>query len=221
MRFCLLVVATFAVVVSPAAAPAGSTLAQPGSHTDAAAATITLTASPNPVTYGPAFNRVSLKGRHSSGEPDVSVELWAKRFGEASFRKVDDIQTSDNGVFSWVLRLNIQTAYRARVVYQGETSTSDAVTVNIRPFVSFARTVDRRFFFTHVNSLRTYRGKVVVVQRKNTAGRWVALRRVTVKSERSATFRLELPRGSSHLRVYVPSGRGYVAGISSTLIVTR
>ena len=76
---------------------------------------------------------------------------------------------------------------------------------------------------TRATSAISYRGHVVWVQRRNAFGRWVALRRVVLRSNSLPTLAtVRLPHGLSRLRVTmtaVQAGIGYTAGTSRTMLV--
>jgi hypothetical protein len=97
----------------------------------------------------------------------------------------------------------------------------------VRPQVGFRVKAARGrvvTFFTKVRGARSFAGKFVNLQRKNRLGRWVTLKRVTLGSTSSATFKSRLPRGRSTVRLFMPAAQaapGYVAGISRSLTLSR
>jgi plastocyanin len=189
-------------------------------------ATVTQTASPTLVVYGAT---VTLSGAVSSKRSGETVTIFAQPYGQASFAAVGSAISGSDGRWSYLVKPKLRTVYEARwkPATQGTTATSSRAAVRVRPQVGFrvkassGRVVT---FFTKARGVRSFAGKFVYFQRKNAFGQWVSIKKVTLTSTSSATFRVRLPSGRSRVRVFMPAtqaGPGYVAGISRTLTLTR
>ena len=103
---------------------------------------------------------------------------------------------------------------------------SNPVTVKVAPRigVGIVKKVGRYVTFsTKATSAIPYAGKSVYVQRRNSFGQWVSLKRVVLKSSTVATrTTVRLPRGLSSIRILMPQaqvGIGYVTGVSRVLLI--
>jgi plastocyanin len=188
------------------------------------AVTVTQQAAPTLIVYG---GSVTLSGAVSSKQAGQTVNVFAKPFGQTQFATVGSATTGANGAWSFVVKPRLQTAYEARWRPQGPVVTSPQTTVNVKPQVGLVRrAVAGRVvtFFTKVRGARSFAGKFVYLQRRNSLGRWVNLKRVTLASTSAATYRVRLPRGRSRVRAFMPAAQaapGYVAGTSRVLTLTR
>jgi hypothetical protein len=177
---------------------------------------VTLTAQAQMVVYGRA---VMLSGLVPSGRAGETVTLFAEVFGRGSPRAVATLVTAPGGVWQYLARPPILTSYMAS--WNG--LTSRAVTIGVRPRVRFRR-IGRARFFTRVIAARPFRGRLVKLQRRTAAGRWVTVKRVRLKRRSAASFRVRLRRGRSRLRIVIgvnQAGPGYLAGISRTIVYRR
>jgi plastocyanin len=188
------------------------------------AVAVTQTAAPALVVYGGA---VTLSGSVSNRRAGETVTVFAKPQGQNQFTSVGSATSTPNGNWSFIVKPRLQTAYEARWRPSGPTVASPQTVVNVRPQVGFrvkgatGRVVT---FFTKVRGARSFAGKRLAFQRRNSVGRWVTLKRVTLTSTSSATFRSRLPRGRSRVRLFMPLAQtapGYVAGISRVLVLSR
>jgi hypothetical protein len=78
-------------------------------------------------------------------------------------------------------------------------------------------------FSTTVTAARSFAGKFVLVQRLASTGA-TTLRKVTLDSSSTATFKVRMHRGSSQLRGVMPTSQaapGYIAGFSNVLTISR
>jgi plastocyanin len=197
-----------------------------GSVTVAApAAAVTQGAAPALVVYGGA---VTLSGAVSNRGSGQTVTVYAKRHGQTQFTAVGSAVSANNGNWSFIVKPAIETTYEAR--WKPATSalvTSPPTLVKVRPQIAFrVKSARGRIvtFFTKVRGARPFAGKFVSLQRKNSLGRWVTLRKATLGSTSSATFKARLPRGRSTVRLFMPATQtapGYVAGTSRLLTLTR
>jgi hypothetical protein len=184
---------------------------------------VSLHAGQSIVVYG---GTVNLFGSVANGQPGESVTLTEHQlpsFSGVQIRTVATVQTATDGSFSLVVRPLIHSLYRASA---GQT-TSDTVSVNVRPRVSLARIGFHRFAL-RATAARSFVGRYGVLQRWSLRRHhWISLRRVfftrafsavspTITSR--AVFRARL--GGARIRVFVPSSQvspGYLAGVSNVL----
>jgi hypothetical protein len=98
------------------------------------------------------------------------------------------------------------------------------VSVGVHPAISLTRTKAAKLA-THVSGATSFRGRVVQLQRRTSAGKWVTVRRGRLLRTSSVAFKLSvLPRGRSVVRVVMSvnqAGAGYLGGKSRQLTVTR
>jgi cytoskeletal protein RodZ len=177
---------------------------------------VTLAAQAQKVVYGRA---VMLSGRVPSGKAGESVALFAEVFGRGSPRQVATLVTGAGGVWHHLARPPLLTSYLSS--WSG--LTSRRVTIGVRPRVRFRRIGTARFV-TRAVGARSFRGRLVKLQRRTAAGRWVTVKRVRLKRGSAATFRVRLRRGRSTLRIVMSvnqAGPGYLAGISRTIVYRR
>ncbi len=185
---------------------------------------IALTVTPSKVTY-PA--EVTLNGQVSPNSAGVAVDIYAQAFGKTEFTKVSSTTTTANGNFTIAAAPQIQTTYRAQVQSNGAPVLSSTVSVDVRPKVVLSlRSATKKFarFQTRVSSLISYAGKLALVQRQNSVGNWVTLKTVTLGSDSSARFGVNLRRGVSRYRTFMPAsqvGAGYIANSSNAVTIRR
>jgi hypothetical protein len=166
-----------------------------------------------------ARHAVTLSGRVASGRSNESVAVFAQRYGSGSFAAVTTVLTDAGGTWSVIVRPAIGTTYKA--VWSG--STTSTVSVAVRPSVSF-RTLAHQRFATHVAAARSFRGRVVQLQRHLLNGRWLTIARAHLNRSSTAIFHPKLKRGRWTLRVAISvnqAGGGYLAGFSPLLTVRR
>jgi hypothetical protein len=72
--------------------------------------------------------------------------------------------------------------------------------------VSFRRTATGGFV-TRVSEARSFAGRVVKLQRRTGAGRWLTLKQIRLGRRSGAVFAATLPRGSSTLRIAMSVNR--------------
>ncbi len=177
---------------------------------------VTLAAQSQTVVYGRA---VLLSGLVPSGRAGETVTLFAGVYGRGSPRSVASLVTGVGGAWQYLARPPLLTSYMAH--WNGLMSRSLAI--GVRPRVRFRR-IGRARFSTRVIADRPFRGRLVRLQRRTAAGRWVTVKRVRLKRRSAATFRVRLRRGRSPLRIVMSvnqAGPGYLAGISRTIVYRR
>jgi hypothetical protein len=72
--------------------------------------------------------------------------------------------------------------------------------------------------------LRSFKGRVVQLQRRRSNGSWLTIARTRLGAGSIAVFRPQLPRGRSVVRVAISAqqaGTGYLAGYSAGLAYRR
>ena len=141
------------------------------------------------------------------------VSVYAQPFGQASFVKIADVQTTTNGVWDLITTPQVLTSYKA--TWKGKTSA--VVTVAVQPQLRL-RSVGN-WFVAHAQPDK-YGGHWLYVQRANAFGEWVSLKKVTLNSQSATRFKLRnLPHGLNRLRLFISTnqaGSGYFHGASPT-----
>lgn len=177
---------------------------------------VTLNARARRVVFG---RSVMLSGSVPSRRAGEPVTVFARAFRKSSPRAIATVVTGDGGLWRYLARPSIRTSYSAS--WAG--ATSRATVIGVRPAVSFRR-IGRARFHTRVGAARSFRGRLVKLQRRTQAGRWVTVRRVRLNRRSAATFRAGIRRGTSRLRIVMSvnqAGPGYLAGISRTIVYRR
>jgi hypothetical protein len=128
------------------------------------------------------------------------------------------VTTESDGEWSLRVRPRIRTEYQ---VEWGNTVSQRAPIVYVRPRVQL-RVLNRRIgrLSVKVTALRSYRGKLVTLQRRLANGSWTKVRRARIGVGSAARFTARLPR-TARIRVLVPSAPGYLQGRSGTVLVRR
>jgi len=162
---------------------------------------------------------VTLRGHIASGKPNDNVDVFSQRFGGGSFERIATVLTDATGNWSLTVRPVIATTYKA--IWNGQTSTT--VTIGVRPAVSI-RAVSRHRIATHVTGARSFRGRIVQLQRRLSDGAWTTIGRKRLNSGSSTVFLPSLRRGRSTLRIAFSvnqAGGGYLGGFSRVITVRR
>lgn len=184
---------------------------------------LSLNISQSIAVYGRA---VTLFGSVANGQPSEAVTITEHQlpsFSGVDVRAVATVQTNTEGSFSVVVRPVTHTLFTAST---GQT-TSNTVSVNVRPRLSLTRRAPHRFLL-RAFAARSFVDRYGVVQRWSLrTHHWISLRRVfftrafptvspTITSR--AVFRARL--GGARMRVLVPRSQaspGYIAGVSNVL----
>jgi hypothetical protein len=177
---------------------------------------VTLTAQAQTVVFG---RGLMLSGLVPTGRAGETVTVFAGEYGRGSPRAIATVATIAGGSWAYLARPSILTSYMA--AWGG--LTSRPTVIGVRPRVRFRR-IGRARFSVRVLAALSYRGRLVKLQRRTSAGRWVRVKRVRLKRGSTATFRVRLRRGRSTLRVVMSvnqAGPGYLAGISRTIVYRR
>ena len=180
--------------------------------------TTSMTASTSVVTCCAAS---VLSGTVSTAKAGEVVTILALPYGKLAADVLGTTTTTGTGQWTFTVRPGIQTTYTAKT----STSTGAALTVAVHPRVGLGFQLG--VFSTKVTGgvgVTSFAGKVVLFQRRNSAGRWVTLDKVVLNASSYARFKLKLPKGASFVRVYltkVQAGSGYLDGTSTIRHFTR
>ena len=183
-------------------------------------------ASPQSLTISVArpsvvFGRsVSLSGKVSNHKLGEKVEVLTEPSGASSFSMLTSVDTTAGGQWTDVAKPTIETSYQAK----WKSATSSTGTVKLRPLITLTLVnLSTGTFSTKVTAARSFTGKFVLVQRVSSTG-VTTLKKVTLDTSSSATFRVRLHHGRSRLRVVMPTSQtapGYITGTSKVLTVHR
>jgi len=135
---------------------------------------VTLTAKPRTVKYLAA---TTLSGAYSSKQANQNVVVVGKACGAKTFTKITTTKTGTGGTFSVKQAPTMNTAYQAKIV----TATSLPVTVKVQPTIQLTK-IGRHKFRVLVNAAQSFVGKTVLFQRRKATGRWVTVKKVTLKT---------------------------------------
>jgi plastocyanin len=192
--------------------------------TPAVVPTVSLGTSTSVVKYG---NEVSLTGKTVPPTAGTTVDILAKATGETAYSKVASVATTNGGTYTFAVSPEIQTSYRAEFQSGTDRIVSAVAAVQVRPRVGLVlRTVKgaRAYFTVKVTSSQTYEGTYVLVQRKNSLGRWTTITRTTLGAFSSDRFSVRIANGTSRIRTLLPAsqaGAGYLSSASRAIAVSR
>jgi plastocyanin len=157
---------------------------------------------------------VELSG-NISGAGGQQVIVIAKPYRGAETRT--PVLTESDGSWSLRVRPRIRTEYQAE---WGNTMSEQAPIVHVRPAVQLrVLNASSGRLYTKVTALRSFRGKLVTLQRLS-GNVWVKVRRVRLGAGSAVRFTARLPR-TARIRVLVPAAPGYLQGFSRTALVRR
>jgi hypothetical protein len=177
---------------------------------------VTLDAPALRVVYG---RGIMLTGTVPTRRAGEAVSVLARPLGESSFRSIATVTTAADGTWRHLAKPTILTSYAAS--WSG--SHSALAVVAVRPAVSLRRTATG-LLSTRVAGARSFAGRLVQLQRRTTAGRWVTVKRVRLNARSARLFRATLPPGTSRLRIAMSvnqAGEGYLGGFSRTIVYRR
>ena len=167
------------------------------------------------VVYGAP---VEISGRVPSQQAGEEVQVEARRYGEATFTTVTTLTTGEGGRWNYAARPAIQTVYRS--TWRDVPSAS--ILVNVEPRVTVR--ARRASVYVRVVAARSFAGKFLILQRRRAGGRFYPIRRVRLGERSAARLRLDVPRGRSEIRFYMPrsqAGPGYIRTFSDVVVYTR
>lgn len=202
-----------AAALVPTAAASAQKPAKPAKPTKAAAA-LTLTASPNPVVF---TKPVTISGKLSGSNPlgGVTVRLEqddTRPYGDGYKPTGRTATTAASGTYSFSFKPVKNTQYRA-VAQASPSVTSGARLVLVRPLVGLRVSTQSPRAGSLVRFsgivLPARNGATVLVQERSSTGRFVTVRR--------ATLRAASPRSTYAVRVRVRSSGAYRVKLPGTL----
>jgi plastocyanin len=177
---------------------------------------VSLAASAPIVTYG---GPVTLTGRVSSGRVNEQVIVYGKPYGEVSYVQLATVLTADGGLWSYTTTPALLTSYQA----QWNSLKSAEIQAAVEPKLTLKRI--GAWFVARVDAARSFKNRSVYVQRRSPLGQWVNIKKVRLGTAKTQRFKLaELPKGTSHLRLFITvnqAGVGYLASSSSVMLVRR
>ena len=167
-----------------------------------------------------AGNQIHVGGAISPAAVGDVVTIWAQPFGQASFVKVQDVQTTTNGVYDFITSPQILTSYKA--TWKGKSSAIINVAVSPRLTLSH---VGSWFVARAQAPAKSFAGRWVYVQRLTRFGDWVKVKKVFLNRQGAKRFKLRgLPNGMNRVRILMSTnqaGAGYIFGTSGTLSFRR
>jgi plastocyanin len=188
--------------------------------------TVKVTGNPPSVSIGSstgimvAGSQIHLGGAISPAAVGDIVTIWAQPFGQASFVKLQDVQTTTNGVYDFVTSPQILTSYKA--TWKGKTSA--IINVAVSPHLTLSH-VGSWFVARAQAPAKSFAGRWVYVQRLTRFGDWVKIKKVFLNRQGAKRFKLRgLPNGMNRVRTLMSTnqaGAGYIFGTSSTLSFRR
>jgi hypothetical protein len=141
----------------------------------AAPPSLTLTATPNVVTYGGTTKLAGVLSTHKAGE---AISIQAQPCGKPNFGSIADAKTTTGGAFSFTAQPTMNTTYRAK--FKG--ATSPAVAVTVKPLLRLKKLTSARYR-ARITAGISFAGKYVNLQRFNSStGRWRTVTRITFKT---------------------------------------
>jgi plastocyanin len=163
------------------------------------------------VTYGTG---ITLAGVVSSLQPNETVQVYAQPFGSASYVLAATVLTGTGGTWSYATRPEVLTYYKAR----WGNRESVVATIGVAPSISLRKIGS--WWVVKAVGARKFSRRSVQVQRLNSFGQWVTLKRVALNSQGAQRFKVTLPKGLNRLRIAMSvnqAGAGYLGALSKTI----
>lgn len=176
---------------------------------------VSLVVAARQVVFGGRIRLTGTVPTHTAGE---QVVIFSKPYGIASARSVATVLTGVNGVWTYLARPQIATAYQA----SWRSGLSGTVGVAVHPRVTITRYKNGRFFI-RVYGAHGFPHRVVQLQRK-VGTRWVTIKRVRLGLRSRIEFRATIRKGRSTVRGAFSvnqAGAGYLGGTSRALTFRR
>jgi plastocyanin len=167
------------------------------------------------VTYGTG---IMLSGVVSTQRPNETVEVYAQPYGAASYVLAATVLTGTGGTWSFAAKPEALTYYKAR----WGNRESVVAQVGVAPSISLRRIGG--WFVVRAVGAHKFARRAVQVQRLNSFGQWVTLRKVTLNTSGAQRFKVRLPMGLSRLRIAMSinqAGAGYLGAFSRTIQFRR
>jgi plastocyanin len=163
------------------------------------------------VTFG---NGLVLSGVVSSQLPNETVQVYAQPYGQASYALVATVLTGTGGAWSYATKPELLTFYKAR---WGNRESAVAM-VGVAPSISLRKIGS--WWVVKTVGARKFSRRSVQVQRLNSFGQWVTLKRIALNSSGAQRFKVKLPNGMNRLRIAMSvnqAGAGYLGAFSKTI----
>jgi plastocyanin len=164
-------------------------------------------------------NAIHVGGAITPAAVGDTVSVFAQPFGQLSFVKIADVQTTTNGVWDLITSPQLLTAYKA--TWKGKESA--IIQVAVSPRLTLTRS--GRWFVATAKAAKSFSHRSIYAQRLNGFGEWVTVKKVTLNSQGAQRFRLKtLPRGRNRIRTFMTTnqaGTGYFSGTSPVLSFRR
>ena len=176
---------------------------------------VTIGATTPILTYGQATHIAGTVSNKKAGE---TVTLRAQPYGQTSPVQIATVLTTTGGVWDFVVKPTLLTAYEAH----WKTLVSSKIGLAMRPNVLFS--ASKGMGIVKVKSNHSLQGRKIYVQRFTRFGQRVKIKRVILGRSSQKLFYLRLPRGTYTLRVFMSYnqvGAGYLDGFSRTVIFKR
>ena len=172
---------------------------------------ISIGATPAVVTYG---SGTTLTGIVSSGQPNETVQVYVQAFGQPSWTLAATVLTGAGGAWSYATKPEVLTTYKAR--WGGRES--PVATIGVAPSISLRKI--GAWWVVKTVGARKFARRSVQIQRLNSFGQWVTLKRIALNSSGAQRFKVKLPKGLNRLRIAMSvnqAGAGYLGAFSKTI----
>ena len=165
------------------------------------------------VTYG---DQTTVSGTVSSGKADEQVLVLSQPFG-SSAQQIATLMTGAGGTFSYVTAPTILTVYSVR----WKSTTSQPVTVQVRPRLTLTRT-SRTRLFAKITATPSFAGRSIYLQRPSKFGQWITVEKLKLGPNSGRIFTAPHKKGTFTYRVFITTnqaGSGYLTTASNTVRV--
>jgi plastocyanin len=163
------------------------------------------------VTFG---SGIMLSGVVSSLQPNETVQVYAQPYGQASYALVATVLSGTGGAWSYATKPEVLTYYKAR----WGNRESVVATIGVAPSISLRKIGS--WWVAKAVGARKFSRRSVQVQRLNSFGQWVTLKRIALNSSGAQRFKVTLPKGLNRLRIAMSvnqAGAGYLGAFSKTI----
>jgi plastocyanin len=172
---------------------------------------VSIGASTPVVTFG---DGITLSGVVSTLQPNETVQIYAQPFGQASYALVATVLSGTGGAWSYATKPEVLTFYKAR----WGNRESAVATIGVAPSISLRKIGS--WWVVKTVGARKFARRSVQIQRFNSFGQWVTLKRVALNSSGAQRFKVKLPKGVNRLRIAMSvnqAGAGYLGAFSKTI----
>jgi plastocyanin len=172
---------------------------------------VSIGASTPVATFG---DGITLSGVVSTLQPNETVQIYAQPFGQVSYALVATVLSGTGGAWSYATKPEVLTYYKAR----WGNRESAVATIGVAPSISLRKIGS--WWVVKTVGARKFSRRSVQVQRLNSFGQWVTLKRVALNSSGAQRFKVKLPKGLNRLRIAMSvnqAGAGYLGAFSKTI----